>query len=496
MSLISLLSLLSTLVIIVASQNNDAAVYFPAEDGVQPIPQTGQRFQAATINVKDLENLRGTSKYEKYVDDIIAKGISRLTVQLNKLLKKQTHNAENVLFSPISITNALALVLLGSNGITFKQISGFWGLATGIPDIDKKSQIVHEQFSRMLYKLNKTAGFQLGQEINVASALFVQQGYPIRPVYRSTAEDLYSSSIMSVDFENNARLAQKEINDWVAKKTNQRIKSILNHEPSTDTKVVLTSALYFKAEWEHHFYDRSTKRRPFYVDGRNSPTTVEADMMSNGGEFPYYKDTQLGCEVLGLPYKGNRSTMYIIMPFESSKDKLYEFESRITEDDLNNLVSKTRYTDAVLLFPRMKIETTIDLRESLKLMGVTSLFDPKQANLAILSSGHNPQNLTIGNRLGTTTSLDNIRQLINEQSSDNNFQNPGLYADEVIHKVYMDITEKGTEAAASTSVSLTRAGKTTFRVDVPFSFFIRHDETNTILFWGSVIIPNPSYKKL
>lgn len=71
------------------------------------------------------------------------------------------------------------MVLLGSNGATFKEISNFWGLEIGIPDIDQKSQIVHEQFGRMLKKLNRTTGFELGDEVAAASAVFVQDGYPV-----------------------------------------------------------------------------------------------------------------------------------------------------------------------------------------------------------------------------------------------------------------------------------------------------------------------------
>lgn len=111
-------------------------------------------------------------------------------------------------------------------------------------------------------------------------------------------------------------------------------------------------------------------RRPFYTDGLNSKATIETDMMANGGEFPYYKDNDLGCEVLGLPYKGNKSTMYIIKPFHSSQTTLREFESRITEAHLHNWVNKAETAGVVVLFPKMKIESTIDLRETLKILGV------------------------------------------------------------------------------------------------------------------------------
>ncbi|XP_066147313.1 serine protease inhibitor 28Dc [Euwallacea fornicatus] len=508
---------LSTLMVLA----NNSTIYFPpSEYDFNPVRDTAPR-----IAPNDLEVLRGTTIYEKFVDDLISQAVAKLTVEINRLLIVQSEGVENVLFSPVSIAGVLALVMLGSNGATFKQITQLWGLHVGIPDIDKKSQIVHEQLARMFYKLNQTTGFEVGDELKVASALFVQDGYPIRPVYRSIAEDLYQSSIVNVDFEANPKEAQNLVNNWVSAKTNQKIRNILNDVPPRETQIILASALYFKAEWEQHFFDALTKRRPFFINGKNSKATIEVTMMSNGGDFPYYKDHELGCEILGMPYKGNRSTMYVVMPFNSNITSLKQFEAKITVADLNRLVSRTKLTGAVILFPKMNIDSTIDLKKTLQLLGVTSLFDPKEANLALLSQGFTPQrasyspvisanvtsrvethqpaaNLTentevptLDSRIRVSENIDNIRQKINEQSTDNRYQNPGLYASQVIHKVFMDITEKGTEAAAATSVSLTRVGsRVTFRVDVPFFFFIRHDETNTILFWGSVASPNPSYQ--
>lgn len=300
-------------------------------------------------------------------------------------------------------------------------------------------------------------------------------------------------------------------------------------------------------------------------------------MMANGGEFPYFKDMSLQCEILGFPYKGNASVMYVVMPFYSDTHKLKQLEASLRADHLQQLADSTSYTGAVVLFPKMKIESTIDLKGPLRALGLKSLFDPAQANLALLSPGlnnphllvrsptiqgspgysmptttssprynvkssttpgytgiqypqrsrtsrrnesvlifsriariedpqqnvlqpitshNNYQRVKIGSRIntGNSVTLDNFRQTINRQSLDNSYQNPGLYADKIIHKVFMDITETGTEAAAATSVSLSRDGnRVTFRVDTPFFFFIRHEETKTILFWGSVNAPTPNY---
>lgn len=289
-------------------------------------------------------------------------------------------------------------------------------------------------------------------------------------------------------------------------------------------------------------------------------------MMANGGTFPYYRDPTLDCEIIGFPYKGNKTTMYVIVPSNSNKSRLMQLENSLTPADLERLVNTTKYTAAVVTFPKMKIETTIDLKGVLQKLGVTSLFNPSQANLALLSPGSglkstvsnifsslgnaikNPiaagdQGILIFSRFGqpvdcteifnpnsnvntcqdvipdsgrrvvykkidgkvgrqikrrstslVSQTLDGIRNLLNQDPQLSATENPGLYADQVLHKVYMDITESGTEAAAATSVSLSRdGGRVSLRVDVPFLFFIRHEETKIVLFWGSVHQPTPTF---
>lgn len=290
--------------------------------------------------------------------------------------------------------------------------------------------------------------------------------------------------------------------------------------------------------------------------------------MSNGGLFPYYRDTELDCDIMGFPYKGNATTMYVIIPQDSNVQKLKSFEASLTSTDIVRLVRSTVYTQSVVLFPKMKIEATSNLREPLQNLGINALFNPHEANLALLSPGHedgqdnkanrvydrfiNPMphvsrdsvgreqndvpilskfgtpincrqmfnsnsNISkceeidtntqrqvtykkFGDKLGrrvtrdTPDTLDKLRAFLNSDPRNSNVQNPGLYADQVIHKVYIDITERGTEAAASTSVSLTRGGDITiFRADIPFLFFIWHEETKLILFWGTVYEPTPHF---
>lgn len=530
---------LSLLVTVAYAAAQKETVYFPDEQGGL---MDGDNVVNLPPNL-NLTEMRGTTLYETFVDKIIASGIAKLTLAVNKALNQQIGNSrDNVVFAPVSIAGALALILLGSNGKTFQEITSVLGLATGI-DIESRSLQVHEQFGRMIDKLERTSGFSMGQQVNFAAAVFVQTNYPLRTVYVKTARDLYDSEVINVDFQKDPSQAQETINSWVAQKTNGKISNILAEEPLSHTRVIIASALYFKALWEKPFFEGTTTKRPFYTDGRKSPTSIEVEMMANGGDFPYFKDERLNCEVMGFPYQGNASTMYVVMPVDSNARKLRDLEEKLTPTDLERLADSTVYTRAVLVFPKMRIESTIDLKASLELLGVKTLFIPSEANLALLSPGEklvnslpdlvrvpltlnqsserivinrfsdssdcadkantstplcsaNKTASNIGRKTRASETIDNLRRIINQQSTNNSYQNPGLYADKVIHKVYMDITETGTEAAATTSVSLSRdGGRVTFRVDVPFFFFIRNEETKTILFWGSVSVPTPNFRR-
>lgn len=197
-----------------------------------------------------------------------------------------------------------------------------------------------------------------------------------------------------------------------------------------------------------------------------------------------------------MPYKGGQLTFYVVIPNSSNRQKLRDLQNKLNSNELQRLASNTDQTPLIILFPKMKLETTLELTDELKYLGLNTLFSSAEANLALLSPGQKDQ-------LGFTPaskrrrrreqsfrpedSLDYIRTSINRVVDP---ENPGLYADQVLHKVWIEVTEAGTEAAAATSVSLTRDGtRKNMVVDTPFFFFIRHEPTKLLLFWGSVNRP-------
>jgi serine protease inhibitor len=263
-------------------------------------------------------------------------------------------------------------------------------------------------------------------------------------------------------------------------------------------------------------------------------------MMENGADFPYYSDPVLGCQVVGLPYKDNIATMYLVLPNEPGYQALKNLLYRLTVNHLQGLADSTKETTVIIRVPRMKLESTLYLKEALEVLGVHSLFDPFQADLSQISDYRNADYSTITDCLGdknvtqehsrntdnitltthpctgyrtlhTNTSSDEMLKKLSHQTDsvrkrvtkdnklsasegDSNVSsNGGLFADSVIHKVTIDVNEVGTEAAASSVVSLTRDGFFKLvKFERPFLFFIRHEATGCILFWGTVVKPTPN----
>lgn len=132
-------------------------------------------------------------------------------------------------------------------------------MASGL-DIQSKSVQVHEQFGRMILKLEVTSGFDLSQQVSFADGIFIQKNYPIRDTYKDAARQLYESDIVHVDYERAPAEAQKNINNWVYKKTKGKIRNILAETPTAFTKVIIASAMYFKASWQNPFFEGATQR--------------------------------------------------------------------------------------------------------------------------------------------------------------------------------------------------------------------------------------------
>ncbi|XP_011686157.1 PREDICTED: serpin B4-like [Wasmannia auropunctata] len=373
------------------TSSNQPPVQIDQQFGVAAKPAEGQFYPASTrvplypsVNpIANQQSMQDT--WSNHVNNIISRGITKFALDLDRAIHKTsvTNRRENVVFSPISVSIALSLVLLGSAGKTFDEVSRILGLETGV-DISQHSEIVHQMYGQLLAIMNYRVEGSNMPRVNSASGIFVQQGYPIRPEFRAISENAYNSEVINLDFRTKGREARDTINAWVKKRTMDKIDTILNEPPDPLTTVILLSALYFKGEWNQHFLGAMTKRKPFFIEPND---TVEIDMMYNGGNFPFYEDKSLDVKILGLPYKGLEMSMYVLLPKAEGAAALKSFQDQLTAEIIENLINNTKNETCLIGFPRMKISSKLNLNNALHNLGLYSLFDPKTADFSLLSNG-------------------------------------------------------------------------------------------------------------
>ncbi|MCD6523377.1 MAG: serpin family protein [Thermococcus sp.] len=354
-----------------------------------------------------------------------------------ELYKKLGENNSNVFFSPYSIETALAIAYEGARGTTREEMEN-------VLRLPGDNETRWKGFRGLILSLesNESSPFVLRS----ANALWVQSGYPIREDYLRIAKEYYLANVSDLDFQGNPEGAADVINDWVKNRTGGRIRDIISRL-SPDTRLVITNAIYFKANWSSRFEAVNTKNETFH-----SPTgPVVVQMMHQTAKFLYFENDDL--QAVELPYEGNRLSMLIILPREG---RFEEVEGQLNAEMISEIVANMTDEMVAVSIPKFKLEEDYHLKDVLMEMGVKRAF--------------------------TRPDFAGISELGN------------LVISDVIHKTYIRVAEKGTEAAAATAVIMTLTAPKgenlkVFRADRPFIFFIYDRETGAILFMGRLMNP-------
>ncbi|MEE6526718.1 hypothetical protein FKM82_027511, partial [Ascaphus truei] len=237
----------------------------------------------------------------------------------------------------------------------------------------------------------------------------------------------------------------KQINDYVKNKTNGKIEELVR-DLDEDTKMVLVNYVFFKGEWEHPFHPDSTRVSNFSVDEH---TEVEVPMMNHLGLYKIFRDLELGCEVIRLPYKNN-TFMLLAIP---ELGKMHALEEALSIETIIRWKNSTQTRLVELYLPKFSFSYSLKLNEILGDIGMTDVFSD-QADFS-----------------GITEDFK-------------------LKVSKAVHKAVLDVDEKGTEAAGATAIEMVpMALFPSHRVDRPFLLLICSQETNSILFMGRVVNP-------
>ena len=347
---------------------------------------------------------------------------------------------DNILFSPYSISTALSMTYEGARGETADEMEVVFGL---LEDSSDRLPSVAGIYNTLNDEDREYA-------LHTVNALWVQQGYPVVEDYVNAIVGYYGGDVNALDFISEPDESRVTINEWVEERTNDRIKDLFpGGSIDADVRLVLTNAIYFKGDWLTEFDEEATGEEEFHV----SPTkTVTVDMMRLRGETFNYAETDT-LQVLELPYTGEDVSMLILLPREGS---MGEVEAQLSADNLGEWIGLMEATDVNVQLPRFTFETKYFMMEDLAEMGMPTAF----TGAADFS--------------GMTGSRD-------------------LFIDKVIHQAFIEVNEKGTEAAAATGVLMrlsAAALEETFNADHPFVFLIRDVDTGLIMFMGRVTDPS------
>ncbi|KAL3976833.1 small subunit ribosomal protein S25e [Sarotherodon galilaeus] len=357
----------------------------------------------------------------------------------------QTNPAGNIFVSPLSISSALAMVYLGAKGDTAAQIAQALSFSSG--------EGVHADFQKLNADINSPSASYI---LKLANRLYGENTAYFLPEFLEATHRYCQADLKAVDFIGAPEACRAEINSWVEQETENKIKDLL--KPGTvnkDTLLTLVNAVYFKGNWKNRFEEANTKEMPFKI---RQNETVPVQMMYQKKKLPYNYIPDHDLQILELPYVAEELSMFILLPKESS-DPLLKLEKELTQERLNKWTDRKNMevdSEVVLHLPKFKLEEDYELNEPLAKLGMKDMFCAGRANL----SGMNGE--------------------------------AGLFLSMVVHKAFAEVNEEGTKAAAATGAVIkveSFIADTHFTADHPFLFFIRHNKTKSILFFGRFSSP-------
>ena len=334
-----------------------------------------------------------------------------------------TDKNENLVISPYSAGVALSMLAEGAEGQTKAEFN--------------------TALNNCIFKAEDLGGNDT-VVVNSVNSLWVDDNFSIRNRYLFLLQKDFDALATALNFSDPSTV--QAINNWCSEHTNGKIKDIIDRL-GPNSVMVLANALYFNAPWLNPFDKNLTTKASFNGSLRKS----EIDMMSRRG-YMNYAEYQ-GCQLVELPYEGGRYSMFVLLP--AAEMDINDAVGYLNEDLYNAAMKTLSSTEVLLKMPKVKLETSLLLNQTLGSMGIKSAFTSAADFKGIAEMGP-------------------------------------LVLDQVKQKCYVDISESGTEAAAVTvaQIRLTSVRPSSFvtvTVDRPYLFFIVDKQNSNVMFAGRVM---------
>jgi serpin B len=364
-------------------------------------------------------------------------------VDLYQQLRGQAGADDNLVFSPVSISLALAMLYNGAETETATQ------MATAL-HFTLATDRLNAAFDALdLALTTPPAGGDAGMfQLSLANSTWIQQGFSILPAYLDVLAQSYGAGINSLDFETAPETARNTINAWVAGKTQNQIPALFPEGSIDDsTRLVLADAVYFHGDWVAPF-DANSPNATFHAQAGD----VSVPMMTNK-EASAELWSGTGWQAASLAYQGDAASMILVVPDAGTFDT---FEQTLTATELAAILMNTQQAFGALSMPRFTFSLSTSLNATLAALGMPDAFDESTADFS---------------------GIDGTKD---------------LHVQTVVHQADIAVDEKGTTAAAATGVGIGTSSVVlnSLTVDRPFLFFIVHRTTGALLFAGRVVDPS------
>ena len=362
----------------------------------------------------------------------------KLSFQTSMLLNLYKNENTNICISPLSIYQIVSLVSNGASGKTQNEI-----LKALLPDsiINKKSQFKLNDINNKIVQLYNSKN----KYVKIANAVMTKQ--KLKSVFLKMCKkyDAFVEPLTSAS----------QVNKWCSEKTNGKINHII--DSINGIEMILLNAVYFKSDWKRKFKAEETRLQDF--KNSNGETVKVKTMYQEYGSINYYGDDKI--QIIELPYEDNHLSMVIILPNKNNYNSPLNFMKN-EKNDVTKMLNKLKRTFNVRLYlPKFKYEYQSSLVDAFKKMNMKKAFT-NSAEFTKLNEG--------------------ISLKIND----------------IIHKTFIEVDEKGTEAAAVTAISAVGASMekpkeyTYMYVDHSFIYMIKDNRVkdsngnDLMLFFGVV----------
>lgn len=347
-------------------------------------------------------------------------------------------NSDNIFISPLSISVALGMTLNGAEGETYEQMKqtlAFNGL--NLDEINSGYQSLIELLTTVDPKVR----------MKIANSVWSREGFAVEEEFTNKLDEYFDARAAELDFSDPK--SAEVINDWVSDNTNGLIEKIIEGQIPPEMVMYLINAIYFKGDWMYEFDEEDTQESPFHLENGEQ---IMVEMMNQERDFNVYSNEKV--QMVDLPYGDSLFSMTVMMPTDENRPLNEFIDQDLTKSNFDSWISGLSGKNMPLYFPKFELDYKIEMNDILISMGMEDAFDPRKANFEGINS------------------------------------NGQLFISEVKHKTYVKVDEKGTEAAAVTSVGMgITSMPQSFNVNRPFVFVIREQNSGAILFMGKIQNP-------